>query len=70
VHHLQRRRDGVEVEVLGIVGVVTTVRRDRVEQADEVDLELLEKIDGENRTRDEIRAGAKLADVYARYGVL
>jgi hypothetical protein len=28
------------------------------------------KIDGENRTRDEIRAGAKLADVYARYGVL
>ncbi len=28
------------------------------------------KIDGENRTRDEIRAGAKLADVYARHGVL
>jgi len=30
----------------------------------------LAKITGENRTRDEIRAGAKLADVYARYGVL
>jgi regulator of RNase E activity RraA len=28
------------------------------------------KIDGENRTRDEIRAWAMLADVYARYGVL
>ncbi len=28
------------------------------------------KITGENRTRDEIRAGSKLADVYARYGVL
>jgi len=28
------------------------------------------KITGENRTRDEIRAGSSLADVYARYGVL
>lgn len=30
----------------------------------------LEKVSAENRTRDELRAGAKLAEVYARYGVL
>jgi regulator of RNase E activity RraA len=30
----------------------------------------LEKVTAENRTRDELRAGAKLAEVYARYGVL
>ncbi len=30
----------------------------------------LEKIKGENRTRDELARGLKLADVYAKYGVL
>ncbi|MEZ5859754.1 MAG: RraA family protein, partial [Geminicoccaceae bacterium] len=30
----------------------------------------LEKIKGENRTRDELAKGLKLADVYAKYGVL
>jgi len=29
-----------------------------------------EKVAGENATRDELRAGAKLADVFARHGVL
>jgi len=30
----------------------------------------LAKVEGENRTRDELRQGALLADVYAKYGVL
>ena len=30
----------------------------------------LEKIEGEDRTRDELRAGAKLAEVFEKYGVL
>lgn len=30
----------------------------------------LEKVGAENRTRDELRAGASLAEVYARHGVL
>ncbi len=30
----------------------------------------LEKVTGENRTRDELARGLKLADVYAKYGVL
>ncbi len=30
----------------------------------------LEKVKGENRTRDELARGLKLADVYAKYGVL
>lgn len=30
----------------------------------------LEKIEGEDRTRDELRQGAKLADVFEKYGVL
>ena len=30
----------------------------------------LEKVSGENRTRDELRAGARLAEVFARHGIL
>ena len=30
----------------------------------------LEKVSGENRTRDELRAGATLRDVYDKYGIL
>ena len=30
----------------------------------------LAKVEGENRTRDELKQGALLADVYAKYGVL
>jgi 4-hydroxy-4-methyl-2-oxoglutarate aldolase len=30
----------------------------------------LAKVEGEDRTRDELRAGARLADVFARHGVL
>jgi 4-hydroxy-4-methyl-2-oxoglutarate aldolase len=30
----------------------------------------LEKVEGENMTRDELRKGAKLADVFARHGIL
>ena len=30
----------------------------------------LAKVEGEDRTRDELRAGAKLADVFAKYGIL
>ncbi len=30
----------------------------------------LKKVEAENVTRDEIRAGSKMADVYARHGVL
>jgi regulator of RNase E activity RraA len=30
----------------------------------------LEKVEGEDRTRDELRAGARLADVFKKYGVL
>ena len=30
----------------------------------------LEKVSGENRTRDALRAGATLAEVYAKYGIL
>ena len=30
----------------------------------------LEKVSGENRTRDELRAGATLREVYDKYGIL
>ncbi len=30
----------------------------------------LQKVEGENLTRDELRKGAKLADVFARHGIL
>lgn len=41
-----------------------------VAKASEVIARALEKINGENRTRDEIRAGRKLADIYKEYGIL
>lgn len=37
---------------------------------DRVFAEALEKVKAENHTRDELRAGSYLADVYAKYGVL
>jgi regulator of RNase E activity RraA len=30
----------------------------------------LEKVEGEDRTRDELKQGARLADVFKKYGVL
>ena len=30
----------------------------------------LEKVEGEDRTRDELKQGARLADVFSKYGVL
>jgi len=37
---------------------------------DEVLRQAFAKVTGENTTRDELAAGAKLADVFARHGVL
>lgn len=39
-------------------------------KANEIIERALDKINGENRTRDEIRAGRKLADIYKQYGIL
>jgi regulator of RNase E activity RraA len=40
----------------------------------EIEAEVLEaalaKVEGEDRTREELARGAKLAEVYAKYGVL
>ena len=43
-----------------------------VPQAVEVEVfeAALAKVSGENRTRDELRAGATLREVYDRYGIL
>ncbi len=38
--------------------------------ADEAFRRAMEKVTAENHTRDELRAGKRLADVYAKYGVL
>jgi regulator of RNase E activity RraA len=65
------RCGGVEVRAGDLVfgdldGVVVVPH----EIAAEVIAAALEKINGENRTRHELEQGAKLAEVYARYGVL
>ena len=39
-------------------------------QADAILTKALEKVTAENRTRDELRAGSLLRDVFERYGVL
>src|SRR5258705_516060 len=62
---------GVRIEsgdlIFGDVDGVVVVPR-RVE--DEVLARALEKVSSENVTRDELLRGAKLKDVYDRYGVL
>jgi 4-hydroxy-4-methyl-2-oxoglutarate aldolase len=47
----------------GVVVVPQPIARQTVERA-------LEKVEGEDRTRDELRQGAYLADVFKKYGVL
>jgi regulator of RNase E activity RraA len=46
-----------------VVVVPRPVARQTVQRA-------LEKVEGEDRTRDELRKGARLADVFEKYGVL
>ena len=43
--------------------------RQRDEKRRSVEL-ALEKVAGEDRTREELRDGAKLADVFEKYGIL
>lgn len=47
----------------GIVVVPVEIERRCLELA-------LEKVEGEDRTREELQAGHKLADVFARHGIL
>jgi regulator of RNase E activity RraA len=47
----------------GVVVVPQPVVTQTVKQA-------LEKVEGEDRTRDELKQGARLADVFKKYGVL
>jgi 4-hydroxy-4-methyl-2-oxoglutarate aldolase len=47
----------------GVVVVPLPVARQTVQRA-------LEKVEGEDRTRDELRKGARLADVFEKYGIL
>jgi regulator of RNase E activity RraA len=47
----------------GVVVVPQPIARQTVQRA-------LEKVEGEDRTRDELRQGARLADVFKKYGVL
>lgn len=55
--------DYVFADADGVVVIPAARAEEAVEKA-------LAKINGENATRDEIRAGSLLADVYARHGVL
>lgn len=50
-------------DIDGIVVIPQTVETEVIEAA-------LEKVNGENRTRDALRAGATLREVYDRYGIL
>lgn len=47
----------------GVVVVPADIERDCL-------LLALEKVEGEDRTREELLAGARLADVFARHGIL
>jgi regulator of RNase E activity RraA len=53
--------------VFGDVDGVVVIPREREE---EVITAALAKIGGENHTREELAKGAKLAEVFAKYGVL
>jgi regulator of RNase E activity RraA len=55
--------DLVFADADGVVVVPRAVEREALEKA-------WEKVTAENRVRDEIRAGAKAADVFRKYGVL
>jgi len=50
-------------DIDGIVVIPQTVETEVIEAA-------LEKVSGENRTRDALRAGAMLREVYDKYGIL
>ena len=50
-------------DIDGVVVIPQAVEVEVIEAA-------LEKVRGENRTRDELRAGATLRDVYDKYGIL
>jgi len=60
---LVRTGDYVFADADGVVAIPGEAAEEAVQKA-------LAKVHGENLTRDEIRAGNLLADVYARYGVL
>ena len=60
---LVRPGDLVFGDVDGVVVVPREVEAEVITQA-------LAKVEGENRTRDELRRGMKLGEVYAKYGVL
>jgi regulator of RNase E activity RraA len=58
-----REGDLVVADVDGIVVVPREVEDDAIRLA-------LEKVAGENRMRDSIRAGLSLAEAFARHGIL
>jgi regulator of RNase E activity RraA len=58
-----RRGDLIFADMDGVVVIPRPAARDVIEQA-------LAKIQGENITREEIRRGVPLGQVYAKYGVL
>jgi regulator of RNase E activity RraA len=58
-----RPGDLLFADVDGVVVIPAAVADDAVARA-------MTKITGENRTRDALRAGRRLADIYAEYGVL
>lgn len=58
-----RSGDLVFGDVDGIVVIPAQAEEDVIRRA-------LEKVDGENRTREALRGGATLREVYAKYGVL
>ena len=50
-------------DIDGIVAIPADV-------ADDVIAKALDKVEGENKTREELQKGAYLKDVYEKYGVL
>jgi regulator of RNase E activity RraA len=60
---LVRERDIVFGDVDGIVVVPQEVEREAIAKA-------LEKVEGENRTREALEQGMTLTEVYAKYGLL
>ena len=50
-------------DIDGVVVIPKEVEKAAIERA-------LQKVEGENRTREELLKGGYLRDVYARYGVL
>lgn len=56
-------RDIIFADIDGVVVIPEQVEQEVIEWA-------LEKVEGENRTREELRQGKYLRDVYEKYGVL